>query len=108
MSATSILDHPVLAHARLAIARAYGERLERMVLYGSRARGDARPDSDYDIAVFLHAISDRVQGMYRLADIGTAILFDSGRHVHARPYRVGTYNDRTLLMHEIRKDGIDL
>jgi predicted nucleotidyltransferase len=31
----------------------YGDRLARVVLYGSRARGDAHPDSDYDVAVFI-------------------------------------------------------
>jgi hypothetical protein len=30
-----------------ALGEAYGDRLERVVLYGSRARGDYRPDSDY-------------------------------------------------------------
>ena len=103
-----VLDDPILARAKSAIEDAYGDRIERMVLYGSRARGDARPDSDYDIAVFLHGITNRVQEMYRLADIGTDILLDTGLHVHARPYRAGSYNDRTMLMHEIRRDAVDL
>ena len=37
----------------------YGERLSRVVLFGSRARGDASADSDYDVAVFLHSMDDR-------------------------------------------------
>ncbi|MGO8801135.1 MAG: nucleotidyltransferase domain-containing protein [Roseiarcus sp.] len=44
---------PVLSRFRAALDEAYGERIERVVLFGSRARGDARPDSDYDVAVFL-------------------------------------------------------
>ena len=31
-----------------------GERIERVVLFGSYARGDARADSDYDVLVFLN------------------------------------------------------
>jgi predicted nucleotidyltransferase len=31
----------------------HGERIERVVLFGSRARCDVKPDSDYDIAVFI-------------------------------------------------------
>ena len=39
----------------------YGDRLERVVLYGSRARGDAREDFDYDVAVFLRNMPDRAR-----------------------------------------------
>ena len=44
---------PVLTRFRAAVDALYGDRVERVVLFGSRARGDARPDSDYDVAVFL-------------------------------------------------------
>jgi predicted nucleotidyltransferase len=46
---------PTLTQFRAALAKTYGGRLERAVLFGSRARGDARVDSDYDVAVFLRA-----------------------------------------------------
>lgn len=36
-----------------ALRRHYGVRLVDVLLFGSRARGDARPDSDVDIAVIL-------------------------------------------------------
>ena len=32
----------------------YGDRLAHLVLFGSRARGDAEPDSDIDVLVVLH------------------------------------------------------
>ncbi len=31
----------------------YGEKLKQLILYGSQARGDAKPDSDIDILVIL-------------------------------------------------------
>jgi uncharacterized protein len=86
----------------------YGNQIERVVLFGSRARGDTRPDSDYDIAVFLRDMSDRFAELYRPADLSTGILGDTGEFVHAMPYRAGTYNERTPLMLGIRADGIDL
>jgi predicted nucleotidyltransferase len=104
----ALANDPILTRFRAALDEAYGPRLERVVLYGSRARGDAGPDSDYDIAVFLHDMPDRAVELNRLADLGTEILYDTGELVHAMPYLAGTYNDRTPLMHEVRLDGIDL
>ena len=46
--------------------------------------------------------------MNRLADLSTAILDETGELIYAMPYRAGSYNERTPLMHEIRDDGIDL
>ena len=86
----------------------YGGRIERVVLFGSRARGDARDDSDYDVAVFLRDITDRFAEMDRLADLGTDILNKTGEFVHAMPYRAGSYDERTPLMLAVRSEGIDL
>lgn len=102
------INDPVLSRFRSALDAVYGRRLERVVLYGSRARGDARPDSDYDVAVFLRDMPDRAPELNRLADLATEVLYDAGGVVHAMPYRAGAYDDRTPLMHEIRVDGIDL
>ncbi|MGO9740366.1 MAG: nucleotidyltransferase domain-containing protein [Roseiarcus sp.] len=103
------LADPILVSFRTALEEAYGSRLERVILYGSRARGDARPDSDYDIAVFLRDMPDRAVELDRLADLGTDFLYKTGEFVHAMPYLAATYNDpRMPLMHEIRREGRDL
>jgi len=85
----------------------YGDRIERVVLFGSRARGDAREDSDYDVAVFLEDLTDRWHEFHRLADLRTDMLSDTGMFVEARPFRAGAYGEPTPLMHEIRREGVD-
>jgi predicted nucleotidyltransferase len=104
----TIARDAILQRFKAALEQAYGERLERVVLYGSRARGDAREDSDYDIAVFLKNLDDRWAEMDRIADIEFVILSETGKAIHAMPYRAGSYLERTPLMSEIRRDGRDL
>ena len=99
---------PILSQFRSALDQLYGARIERVVLYGSRARGDGQPDSDYDVAVFLKDISDRWQEIDRLVEAQTTLLFATGAVINALPFRAGSYQDRTPLMHEIRREGRDL
>ena len=101
-------DDPFLKRVRAALDEIYGDRIERVVLFGSRARGDARPDSDYDVGVFLKDLTDRWREFDRLADLGTDILDETGAFIPAIPYRAGSYDDRTSLMREIRYEGVDL
>lgn len=102
-------NDPVLKRFRAAVTEIYGDRLERVVLFGSRARGDAQEDSDYDVAVFLRHMDDRMAEMNRLAYLSTAILDETGELISAVPYRAATYNDpRMPLMYAIRTEGIDL
>ena len=103
-----ISDDPILKRFRTALDEIYGDRLERIVLFGSRARGDAREDSDYDVAVFLKGFTDRWQEVDRLIPVVTDIIDDTGAVIHAMPYRAGAYDDRTSLMHEIRREGVEL
>jgi predicted nucleotidyltransferase len=43
----------ILRKLNRALKRLLGERLEAIYLYGSHARGDARPDSDIDVLVVI-------------------------------------------------------
>ena len=47
---------PILNDSARPWRSSYGSRLDRVVLFGSRARGDAHADSDYDVAVFLKTV----------------------------------------------------
>jgi len=98
----------VLSKFRSALDALYGSRIERVVLFGSRARGDARQDSDYDVAVFLENLDDRWAEADKISLVATDLLAETGAVIHAMPYRAGSYRERTPLMHELRQDGVDL
>jgi uncharacterized protein len=101
-------DDPIIVRFRCALGGIFGDRIERMVLFGSRARGDASHDSDYDIAIFLNDFADRRQEVRRLVPLVTDIVEETGAVIHPLPFRAGTWRERTPLMHEIRLDGVDL
>jgi predicted nucleotidyltransferase len=103
-----ISSDPILSRFRAALAATYGDRLERVVLFGSRARGDFRPDSDYDVAVFIREPDRWLDEVIRLTDLGTDILMDTGAVISAKPFRAGTYNEPLPLMREIQREGLDL
>jgi predicted nucleotidyltransferase len=103
-----VTDTAILSRFRAAVAQEYGDRLGRVVLFGSRARGDFRPDSDYDIAVFLRDMTSVWDELRPLADITTDILIDTGAVISAKPFPVDDYGGERPLMEEIRRDGVDL
>jgi predicted nucleotidyltransferase len=112
MSASDALadptQHPAMQRFAAAVRALYGDRVERIVLFGSRARGDAREDSDWDVAVFLRGPLHWWGEVSRLGDISTDILYHTGDVISAKPFTEGSYDKRTVLMHEIRRDGVDL
>jgi len=102
------VNDPIIVKFRDAVQELYGSRVQRMVLYGSRARGDARPGSDYDVAVFLTDIPSLWDEVNRITDIAYKIYEDTGADIHPKLMLAGSWRDRTALMHEIRKDGLEL
>ena len=73
-----------------------------------RARGDARADSDYDVAVFLKDSGSFWTESGRLADIETDILYDTGAVINALPFPTEALRSASPLMYELRREGVDL
>jgi len=57
-----ISDKRIELFARL-IKERLGDRLVRVVLFGSRARGDAQEDSDYDCLIVTREMTREVKDM---------------------------------------------
>jgi hypothetical protein len=55
----------VLRRVKDHILAADGHAVRRLILFGSRARGDARPDSDYDVLVLVSGMNDTERAAFR-------------------------------------------
>ena len=80
-----------------ALARRYGAK--RLVLFGSRARGDNRERSDIDLALYGMPEEDRARFWFDIDDLPTLLKFDL---VH-----VTELTDAELVKN-IKKDGVVL
>jgi predicted nucleotidyltransferase len=89
---------------RAVVESAFPDRLRAMVLFGSRARGDGGPDSDWDVALFIEDFERNREGR-RLHPLAVPFHVE-GSFVSP----VGLPADRTQvspeLLASIERDGI--
>ena len=93
-----------------ALIELYGERLDRVILYGSYARGDFHAESDVDYLVLLH--DDNFRQLQEMDNYWN-LIWDSwqryGVWPSIRPTFIGKYNQSDLFFYRnIRQEGIVL
>lgn len=84
------------------------------VLFGSRARGTNRPDSDADVAVLLHGRPGKfVATKLEMADIAYEVLLETGIRIQPLPVWEDEWEhperySNPLLLRNIEREGIRL
>lgn len=106
-SAEDMTD-PVLDRLRRDVRRVYEDRVASIVLFGSRARGEAGIESDYDVAVFLRDYTGGLDEVDRLADLSWDIQKETGAVVSPLPFPAEEFHKDSTLMASIRRDGVQL
>ena len=98
-----------LAEAHRRLDSLYGDRLVRLVLYGSQARGDARPDSDVDVLVILKDDFDLYAEIKRLTPIKLDLLEKYAVYFSFQPFTEISYQERqSPFMINVRAEGVQL
>ncbi len=67
----------ILRELRLGLAQRLGERLGAVYLYGSQARGDARPDSDIDVLIILRGSFDYFQTLDQISELAWKLSLEN-------------------------------
>lgn len=99
---------PVLVRVKDELRKMYGSRLERLLLYGSRARGDYQEDSDYDVLVVLKPPFDQRKELGRLSDLSSELTWDTFAVVSFRAVTASDVEARTGFMHNVRREAVSL
>jgi uncharacterized protein len=101
---------PELINAfRRGLRARYGERLQKLVLYGSWARDEATSNSDIDLAVVLAGNVQPAKEIEQMLDLVTDLNLDYGVLISVYPVSAEAFESvRSPLLINIRKEGIPL
>jgi len=102
-------EREILDQVAAALHGHYGERLSRVVLFGSRARRDHREDSDYDILVVLKGSVSYRQERPVLSDLVYPMCWEHDVVIYGLAVSEENYERQSLpLMINVREEGVTL
>jgi len=94
------------------LRKRFGPKYIKLMLFGSRARGDNAPESDADVAVILRGrISDRWSLKRLIIQDTYPILLETGLYIQAWPIEQGELSDpdkssNPPLLRNVIREGI--
>jgi len=101
-------NDPVLAEIKQRLNETLGDNVERIILFGSRARGDAHKDSDYDVLILVKKYTKEMED--QVDDIAYEMLDRYGKLVNIFDSEVAVYEKSKIdpLFLNIRREGVVL
>jgi uncharacterized protein len=115
MASTAHLDHATETATRAFLAEVSRQcDVAGAVVFGSRARGDARPDSDADVVVLLRGTPGRrIAELMKMSDVAFDVLLETGIRVQPLPLWESEWEhpetfSNPALIENIRREGVRL
>jgi predicted nucleotidyltransferase len=97
----------ILAELRGQLEELYGDRLVHLVLFGSRARGDAEPGSDIDVMVVLKGPISHGQETRRTSDVRLSLSLQHDIHISfTYVSEDGFAAEQSPLLINVRREGV--
>ena len=100
----------VLAEIKTRLSALLGSRLERMFLYGSRARGDYGPESDIDIAIIVEELDRKMKDkiLETVAEVELAYLTPVSALVLSQESFTSLLRRERRIALDIEREGIPI
>ncbi len=99
------LDLSLLRRFKKRAELTFPYRISHIVLFGSRARREAGPESDWDVAVFLKGLASSKDTL-ALADAAYDLIVETGETIHPIALSEDGRGASPLLLNHIAMDGI--
>ena len=101
------MDNKKFKDIRNLLADLYGMRLKKVLLYGSRARGDFNEGSDIDILVLLEGPVDFGAEVKSIVDALYDLQLETGVIIEALPVDVESFERNSWPLYKIaREEGV--
>jgi predicted nucleotidyltransferase len=99
----------VLEELASTLRRHYGRRLARMILFGSRARGEAADQADYDVLVVLEGSVDPRTERNAVTDLVYRVCWEHDAVVMLHFVSATRYaTEQSPMMMNVRREGVAL
>lgn len=97
----------ILSEVRQGLTELYGARLQKLVLYGSFARGDATSGSDLDLIVVLDHFVSVGKEISTMSELLSALSLKNGITISALPVQASEYeHQNSPLLRNVRSEGM--
>ncbi len=97
----------LLQEAHKLLGAVYGERLSKIVLYGSQARGDASPTSDIDLMIVLEGPVNAGKEISRAGEITSNLSLKHNVAISCVFISAERYlKEQSPLLLNIRREGV--
>ncbi|MGQ9498719.1 MAG: nucleotidyltransferase domain-containing protein [Desulfotomaculales bacterium] len=109
MTGTAAQDRltSILRDLKRGVEKIYGQRLKRIVLYGSHARGDAREDSDVDILLILGDPVNPAEERARLSELILELCLEHDVVLSVLPIGESSYAaGKQPFLRNVRREGV--
>ena len=110
MKLTTAQQRALIADFKKVVSDFYGNRLAKIILYGSYARGDFHEESDIDFLVVLKGENiKKYQEILKLSEVVHPLILKHDVEISYQPYSLSKFMDeKSPLLFWVKKEGVEV